>query len=59
MKHMKNIIRHISYAVRYGDWGCGIHPTWRSLPLVSSDYTYYDGNHASVRLGPFYIYCFY
>lgn len=55
---MKNLIKHIYYAVRYGDWDIGWDKTWLTQPdhtFFYAGHCYYDGYHAAIRIGKFYI----
>lgn len=41
---MINFLKHVYYAVRYGEWKCG----WEDYlgkPKFLVDHIYYDGNH--------------
>jgi hypothetical protein len=53
-----NIIRHIYWAVRHGEWSGGC-KFYKNKPMIGVFYTYYDGNLFAAHLGPFWIECIY
>ena len=54
----KKFLYHTYFAVRYGDWDMGWDKEW----LTKTDHEwfycghiYYDGDHAAIRIGKFYV----
>lgn len=55
---MKKFLRHVYFALRYGDWDIGWDKTWLTQPgheWFYCGHMYYDGNHAAIRIGKFFI----
>jgi hypothetical protein len=58
MKRIKEIYRHITIALRYGEWSWG-YGWYEDKPKFGFYHVYYDGNHAAFHLGKLWIAVFY
>lgn len=55
---MKTFFKHCYFAVRYGDWDIGWDKEWLTKPdhtFFHIGHCYYDGDHAAIRIGKFYV----
>lgn len=55
---LKTFLRHSYFAIRYGDWDIGWDKWWLTKPdhtFFHIGHCYYDGDHAAIRIGKFYV----
>ena len=55
---MNKFLKHCYWAVRYGDWDIGWDKDWLTKPdheWFYCGHVYYDGDHAAIRIGKFFI----
>lgn len=55
---MKKFFNHCYYAIRYGDWDIGWDGEWLTKPdheWFYCGHIYYDGDHAAIRIGKFFV----
>ncbi len=58
MNKIKSFFNHCYFAVRYGKWDVGWDKEWLTKPWhvwFHIGHVYYDGDHAGLRIGKFYI----
>lgn len=55
---MNKFLKHCYWAIRYGDWDMGWDKDWLTKPdheWFYCGHVYYDGHHAAIRIGKFFI----